>query len=88
MMEAPLLIKMIQWLWVPLTGIVGWVIKRLEKRLEELHLAALRAEGKADALKFDVARHYVTRREHLDAANRIDGKLDRILDRLDKKADK
>lgn len=87
-MDAHLFAQVLHWVWVPVSAIVGWIIKRIEKRLDELHLAALRAEGKADALKFDVARHYVTRREHMDAVTRIDGKLDRILDRLDKKADK
>ena len=59
-----------------------------DKRLENSHAAAQKADSKIDALKFEVARHYVTRREHLDAVHRIDSKLDRILDKLDRKADK
>jgi len=80
--------QMFEWMWIPLSGLIGWFVRRLDKRLDSLQADTAKAEDKTDALKFEVARHYVTRREHLDAIHRIDTKLDRILDKFDQKRDK
>tara|TARA_B100000686_G_C16792254_1_gene979571 strand:- start:3183 stop:3446 length:264 start_codon:yes stop_codon:yes gene_type:complete len=87
-MTDPVIAHLFQWIWLPLSGLIGWFVRRLDKRLDVLRDDAARAENKTDALKFEVARHYVTRREHLDAIHRVDGKLDRILDKFDQKRDK
>tara|TARA_B100000686_G_scaffold353795_1_gene460853 strand:- start:3499 stop:3750 length:252 start_codon:yes stop_codon:yes gene_type:complete len=83
-MDYDLLVKFLNWIWLPLSAAVGWLFKRLST-----------IEEKADTVNKDLNNHkihvaqvYVTRPEHLDVYTRFDGKLDRILDKLDQKQDK
>ena len=76
--------RMTNWLWLPISALTGWLLKRLHTIEEK----AARAEGQVDQFRIYAARTFVTRTEHMDMSNRIDGKLDRILDKLDQKADK
>lgn len=76
--------RLTNWFWLPLSALTGWLLKRLNA----IELKAEKADDKVDQFRVYAAQHFVTRAEHLDMSNRIDTKLDRILDKLDQKADK
>jgi hypothetical protein len=76
--------RLTNWFWLPLSAITGWLLKRLHT----IEAKAERADDKADQFKIYAIEQFVTRKEHIHMSNRIDTKLDRILDKLEQKADK
>jgi hypothetical protein len=72
---------MINWLVLTLTGAMSWFLKSLWQSDKAL-------ADKLNAIELLVAADYVTRSEFNVTNSNINSKLDRILDKLDTKADK
>lgn len=73
--------EIINWLVLSLTGAMAWFLKSLWEADRVL-------QNKVSAVEVTVAGGYVTRSEFAATNHSIDSKLDRILEKLDKKADK
>ena len=73
--------ELINWLILTLTGAMGWFLKSLWEADKAL-------SAKLIAVELLVAGDYVTRSEFTATNGNINTKLDRILDKLDTKADK
>ena len=73
--------ELINWLILTLTGAMGWFLKSLWEADKALN-------AKLNAVELLVAGDYVTRSEFTATNGNINTKLDRILDKLDTKADK
>lgn len=75
--DAGFVAKVLDWLIAPLTAYAGY-----------LHNRMTRTDDKLSALELNIAKEYVTAAEHDKVTDKIDAKLDLILEKLDKKADK
>lgn len=73
--------ELVNWMIVVLTGVGGWFMKSIWEAVKEL-------QKETKAIELLITGDYVTRSEFSDSNTIISLKLDKILDKMDKKADK
>lgn len=68
--------------------LLDWFVGLVAVYAGYLHNKQVKTDDKLSALELDVAKNYVTSTEHEKVTDKIDAKLDLILEKLDRKADK
>lgn len=68
--------------------VLDWLAALVTAYAAYLHNRMTRTDDKLSALELSIAKEYVTAAEHDKVTDKIDAKLDLILEKLDKKADK
>jgi hypothetical protein len=69
----------------------GWLWKEMlsmKKETKRVDTASMQRDDEMENHIFDVKLNYLPRAEHDKTVARIEGKLDKILDKLDSKVDK
>lgn len=78
----------VNWVLASLSGLVGFLLNVVWTAVKDLQTADKDLAGKVSSIEILVAGDYVKKDEYTSMANAIFAKLDRIEDKLDKKADK
>ena len=75
--DAGIVSKLLDWFWGVVLVYTGYLHMNISDQRKDL-----------TALQLKIAENYVTSAEHNKAIDRVDAKLDLILEKLDKKVDK
>lgn len=78
----------INWLFVIASAGIGFFVRAVWEAVKELQEADKALAQKVSSIEVLVAGAYVTRDEHASALHALFNKLDRIEEKLDRKADK
>jgi len=70
------------------SGVIGWWSKELSKNQDRIVADQSTLARQINNLEVKVSDHYVKREDFQSVTNQIFQKLDKILDKLDTKADK
>jgi hypothetical protein len=80
--------SLINWVLAGFGGLVGFMLRVVWRSVQDLQSADKELTAKVASIEILVAGDYVKKDEVLMMTNTIFSKLDRIEDKLDKKADK
>ena len=70
------------------SGVLGFLLRIVWESVKDLQAADKELVSKVNTMEVLVAGHYLTREEFAITTTSIDRKLNKIIDRLDGKADK